>query len=72
VALDPDDFDTALTKAKTQAHRGAVRGPALTPYLLARLAEHTAGRTLRANHALVVANAGLAARVAVALAGQGK
>lgn len=72
VALDPNEFDKALTKAKTQAQRGAIRGPALTPYLLARLAEHTAGRTLRANHALVVANAGLAAGVAAALAGQGK
>jgi pseudouridine-5'-phosphate glycosidase len=72
VALDPDDFDKALTKAKTQASRGAIRGPALTPYLLSRLAEHTSGRTLRANHSLVVANAGLAARVAAALAAQGK
>jgi pseudouridine-5'-phosphate glycosidase len=70
VALDPNDFDKALTKAKTQAQRGAIRGPALTPYLLARLAEHTAGRTLRANHALVVANAGLAARIAIAIAAQ--
>jgi pseudouridine-5'-phosphate glycosidase len=72
VALDPNDFDKALSKAKTQAHRGAIRGPALTPYLLARLAEHTAGRTLRANYALVVANAALAARVATAFAAQGK
>jgi pseudouridine-5'-phosphate glycosidase len=72
VALDPNDFDQALTKAKTQARRGAIRGPALTPYLLARLAEHTAGRTLRANHALVVANAALASRVAASLAAQGR
>jgi pseudouridine-5'-phosphate glycosidase len=71
VALDPNDFDAALTKAKLQSRRGGIRGPALTPYLLARLAEHTAGRTLRANHALVVANAGLAARVARALTAPG-
>jgi pseudouridine-5'-phosphate glycosidase len=45
-----------------------VRGPALTPFLLARLAELTDGRTLRANQALIVANARLAARVAAALA----
>jgi pseudouridine-5'-phosphate glycosidase len=70
-ALDPDSFDKALTKAKTQAQRGGIRGPALTPYLLARLAEHTSGRTLRANHALVVANAGLAANVARALTAAG-
>jgi pseudouridine-5'-phosphate glycosidase len=71
VALNPDEFDLALNKAKTQAHRGAIRGPALTPYLLARLAELTSGRTLRANHALVLANAALAARIAAALAARG-
>jgi pseudouridine-5'-phosphate glycosidase len=71
LALDPNEFDAALTKAKLQAQRGAIRGPALTPYLLARLAELTGGRTLRANHALVVANARLAARVATTLATQG-
>jgi len=71
VALDPDDFDAALSKAKTQAARGAIRGPALTPYLLARVAEHTSGRSLQANHALVIANAGLAARVATAYVAQG-
>jgi pseudouridine-5'-phosphate glycosidase len=71
VALDPNDFDGALSKAKTQARRGAIRGPELTPYLLARLAEHTSGRTLRANHALVLANAALAARVAAALPARG-
>jgi pseudouridine-5'-phosphate glycosidase len=71
VALEPNDFDKALTKAKLQAQRGAIRGPALTPYLLARLSEHTAGRTIRANRALVIANAGLAARVARAFVAQG-
>jgi pseudouridine-5'-phosphate glycosidase len=71
VALDPDEFDQALLRARTEAQRGAVRGPALTPFLLARLAQHTAGKTLSANHALVVANAALAARVAVALAAGG-
>jgi len=43
-----------------------VRGPALTPFLLARLAQLTGGRTLRANQALIVANARLAARIAAA------
>ena len=41
-----------------------LRGPALTPYLLARLAEITQGKTLQANQALMIANARLAARVA--------
>jgi pseudouridine-5'-phosphate glycosidase len=67
-ALEPEEFHKALVKAESQARAARVRGPALTPFLLARLAELTDGRTLRANQALIVANARLAARVAVALA----
>lgn len=67
-ALDPSDFHKALVKAESQARAAGARGPALTPFLLARLAELTDGRTLRANQALIVANARLAARVAAALA----
>ena len=37
----------------------------MTPFLLARLAEETGGRTLAANRALVVSNAAVAARIAV-------
>jgi pseudouridylate synthase len=60
-------LDSALQAAEEQACAGDVRGPALTPFLLARLAEATAGATLRANRALVVANARFAARVARSL-----
>jgi pseudouridine-5'-phosphate glycosidase len=67
-ALEPEDFHKALVLAESQARSEGVRGPALTPFLLARLAELTDGRTLRANQALIVANARLAARVASALA----
>ena len=65
-ALDPADFHKALVRAESQARTAGVRGPALTPFLLARLAELTEGRTLRANQALIVANARLAAQVAAA------
>jgi pseudouridylate synthase len=67
-ALRPREFHQALAAAKGEAHRRGVRGPALTPFLLARLAELTNGDTLRANQALIVANARLAARIARALA----
>jgi pseudouridylate synthase len=40
----------------------------VTPFLLARIAEATGGRALRANAALVRANARVAARIAKALA----
>jgi pseudouridine-5'-phosphate glycosidase len=65
-ALQPADFHRALVRAESQARAEGVRGPALTPFLLARLAELTDGRTLRANQALIVANARLAARIAAA------
>lgn len=71
-ALDPDEFAAALTQAEEQARQADVRGAALTPFLLARLAEVTGGKTLRANQALVVANARLAARVAQALRHRGE
>jgi pseudouridine-5'-phosphate glycosidase len=67
-ALEPDEFHKALMRAESQARAEGVRGAALTPYLLARLTELTEGRTLRANQALITANARLAARVAIALA----
>lgn len=67
-ALEPDEFHRALVRAESQARAEGIRGPALTPFLLARLAELTEGRTLRANQALIAANARLAARVAIAFA----
>jgi pseudouridine-5'-phosphate glycosidase len=68
-ALDPRVFAEALHQAEADAVSRRVSGPALTPFLLGRLAEITGGRTLRANQLLIVANARLAARVAQALAG---
>jgi pseudouridine-5'-phosphate glycosidase len=66
-ALDTDEWDDALHKAEQEAARQCVRGKEVTPFLLARLAEITGGRTLRANQALILANARLAARIATAL-----
>ncbi len=64
-ALAPEELDSALSQAEEEAR--SLRGPALTPFLLRRMAELTSGRTLRANKALVIANASLAARIACAL-----
>jgi pseudouridine-5'-phosphate glycosidase len=63
-ALDPEAFMHALSEAEQKALGVGVRGKELTPFLLKRLAEITEGQTLRANHALVIANARLAAQVA--------
>jgi pseudouridine-5'-phosphate glycosidase len=64
VAMQEAEFETALKQAQRQAADASVRGKELTPFLLTRLAEVTEGKTLRANHVLVIANARLAARVA--------
>jgi pseudouridine-5'-phosphate glycosidase len=67
VALDAAEFSVALDRAEHLAAEAHVRGPELTPFLLARLAEITEGRTLRANRVLIVANARLAARISRSL-----
>ena len=68
VALSAEEFETALATAEKQAASAGVRGAALTPFLLARLADLTGGRSLAANRELIVANARLAAEVAKELA----
>jgi pseudouridine-5'-phosphate glycosidase len=68
VALEADTFLTALTAAERAAIGEGIRGKDLTPFLLGRLADITDGQTLRANHALVIANARLAAQIARAYA----
>jgi pseudouridine-5'-phosphate glycosidase len=67
-ALDARVVDDAMAVAMTRARSEAVTGARLTPYLLAALADVTGGKTLKANLALLEANAGLAAAVAVAWA----
>lgn len=66
-ALEPHEFAEALTQAEQRTVHAGIQGGALTPYLLARLAEITEGKTLHANQALIVANARLAAQIAQAL-----
>ena len=61
-----DDVEPLIEKALAQAEREGVRGQAVTPFVLAFLHERSGGRTRAANRELVVANARLAAEVAVA------
>lgn len=69
-ALPRSAVDAAIGRSLDAAKAQGISGKAVTPFLLARLAEETEGRTLAANEALVVSNAGLAGRIAVALAGR--
>jgi pseudouridine-5'-phosphate glycosidase len=68
-AMDAAVVAEAVRRAEVRAEREGVRGKAVTPFLLSALAEETGGASLEANLALLGSNAGLAAEVAVALAG---
>jgi pseudouridylate synthase len=61
----------AIVRAAADAEVAGVSGPALTPWLLARVAELTGGASIRANTALIVNDARTAARIAAALAHHG-
>ena len=62
VAVPEDEFEAARKQAEAEAI--GVSGPRATPFLLARIAELTGGKTLAANRTLIAANARLAAEVA--------
>lgn len=57
-----------LSRALADAARSAVTGAAVTPYVLDRIADATAGRSVPANLALAEHNAAVAAEVAAAIA----
>lgn len=68
-AMDADAVAEAVRRCESRADREGVQGKAVTPFLLAALAEETAGASLEANLALLVSNVRLAAQVAVARVG---
>jgi len=70
VAVPAEDVESAVSRAHADAAAQGISGPRVTPFLLSRLTELTDGRSLRANQALIVANARLAAEVAKALSDQ--
>ena len=57
-----------IEEAVAEAARQGISGQAVTPFVLATLHERSNGRTREVNRKLAVANAGLAAEVAVAFA----
>ena len=67
--LDRDLHDRTLTAGLAAADAAGITGKDVTPFLLDFFHRETAGASLAANVALVVANAGLAAQVAAAYAG---
>jgi pseudouridine-5'-phosphate glycosidase len=63
-AMDGGEVAAAVQECESDAAVDGVSGKALTPFLLACLAERTAGRSMDANMALLESNAALAGEVA--------
>jgi pseudouridine-5'-phosphate glycosidase len=63
-----DDVEPLIDEALRAAHATGISGPAVTPFVLAHLHRESAGRTERANRALVAENARLGGEIAVAAA----
>ena len=71
VGRPPDeslDVEGLIAKGVAEAERQGIRGQDATPFLLAYLHRGSGGRTVEANKRLIVANAALAAEIAVAYA----
>lgn len=68
VALPRAEVELAIERALARAEAAGVRGQAVTPFLLAAVAEETHGESMSTNIALLRQNARVAARVARAIA----
>ncbi|HEV7798975.1 MAG TPA: pseudouridine-5'-phosphate glycosidase [Pyrinomonadaceae bacterium] len=65
--VPPANLERALDTAMKEAEREQVGGRELTPFLLSRMAQASAGATLKANIALLENNARIAAQIAKAI-----
>jgi pseudouridylate synthase len=65
--LDPELHDRALRAGLEELGKRGARGKDVTPFLLDRFVTETKGESLRVNRLIILNNARLAARIAVAL-----
>lgn len=65
-SLDPAEIEQVINDAISEMHRDGIGGKDATPFLLAKIAEKTGGKSLETNIQLVLNNAKLAAEIAVA------
>jgi len=69
-ALPAAQVEAAIVQATEEAAQQHIRGKAVTPFLLARVADLTGGASRRANISLLCNNAAVAGAIAAALARQ--
>ncbi len=67
LAIPAEEVDEWIGAATDEAAARGIRGGSVTPFVLGRVAELSGGRTLRTNIGLILNNARMAARIAVAL-----
>jgi pseudouridylate synthase len=67
-ALSREEAGSAIERALSEAEAAGIHGPASTPWMLARVAELTDGRSVMANLALIENNARVAGQIAARLA----
>ena len=63
-AIPKSEMEPIIAKASVEAMEKEIHGQALTPFLLGRISELTSGKSLKANLALLLNNARLAAEIA--------
>jgi pseudouridine-5'-phosphate glycosidase len=66
-AIPRAEIEPIIARASKEALEKKIHGPALSPFLLQRVSELTSKRSMRANLALLLNNAQLAAEIAVAM-----
>jgi pseudouridylate synthase len=66
-AIPSKEMEPLIEQANRQAHEIGIHGKSLTPFLLERVAELTKGKSMKANLALLLNNARLAAQIAISL-----
>ncbi|WP_139491265.1 pseudouridine-5'-phosphate glycosidase [Brevibacillus dissolubilis] len=71
-ALPADEIEAAIQQALKEADENGIAGKAVTPFLLSKLGEITAGKSLASNIELVKNNARVGAAIAIELAKLGK
>lgn len=64
-AIDPVEIEHFIDEAITDMNQRGITGKETTPFLLARIAERTGGKSLNANIELVLNNARLASDIAI-------
>ena len=65
-SIDAAHIETIIQKAIAEAEANGIKGKAITPFLLGRIEQLSAGNSLASNIQLVLNNAALAAQIAVA------